>query len=113
MMCPSSRAVRGDSERPCMGMQAATILMPAGLVALFWPLTSASLFLILYGLTAVYFSGVMVSHCNPSRPSPASVPHTHAIHVPALAACSIRGASRLHLARPTVRWVQGGVGQRV
>jgi dolichyl-diphosphooligosaccharide--protein glycosyltransferase len=34
--------------------------MPAGLVALFWPLTSASLFLILYGVTAVYFSGVMV-----------------------------------------------------
>lgn len=41
-------------------LQAANIFMPAGLIALFWPLTSASLFLILYALTAVYFSGVMV-----------------------------------------------------
>jgi hypothetical protein len=42
-------------------LQAANIFMPAGLIALFWPLTSASLFLILYACTAVYFSGVMVS----------------------------------------------------
>ncbi|EIE25593.1 STT3 subunit of Oligosaccharyl transferase [Coccomyxa subellipsoidea C-169] len=41
-------------------LQAASILMPAGLIALFWPLTPASLFLILYACTAVYFSGVMV-----------------------------------------------------
>ena len=49
-----------DPELFLFWHQAATILMPAGLIALFWPLTSASLFLILYGLTAVYFSGVMV-----------------------------------------------------
>lgn len=36
------------------------MLMPAGLVACFFPLTDATLFLILYGMTAVYFSGVMV-----------------------------------------------------
>ncbi|KAK9810592.1 hypothetical protein WJX73_002972 [Symbiochloris irregularis] len=38
----------------------AALLMPAGLVSCFRPLTPASLFLILYGATAVYFSGVMV-----------------------------------------------------
>ncbi|KAK9846648.1 hypothetical protein WJX81_008403 [Elliptochloris bilobata] len=41
-------------------LQAATLLMPAGLIAAFRPLTHASLFLILYGVTAIYFSGVMV-----------------------------------------------------
>ncbi|CAK0743080.1 hypothetical protein CVIRNUC_001442 [Coccomyxa viridis] len=41
-------------------LHVASVLMPAGLIALFWPLTSASLFLILYACTAVYFSGVMV-----------------------------------------------------
>ncbi len=45
-------------------LQAASILMPAGLIALFWPLTPASLFLILYACTAVYFSGVMVRQLN-------------------------------------------------
>lgn len=34
--------------------------MPAGIIACFRPLTDASLFLILYGAAAVYFSGVMV-----------------------------------------------------
>ena len=38
----------------------AAVLMPAGLLACFLPLTDASLFLVLYGVTAVYFSGVMV-----------------------------------------------------
>ncbi|RMZ56966.1 hypothetical protein APUTEX25_005028 [Auxenochlorella protothecoides] len=37
-----------------------TLLAPAGLVAAFTPLTDASLFLVLYAVTAVYFSGVMV-----------------------------------------------------
>lgn len=37
-----------------------TLLAPAGLLACFHPLTDASLFLLLYGVTAVYFSGVMV-----------------------------------------------------
>ena len=37
-----------------------SLLAPAGLIACFMPLTDASLFLILYGVTAVYFSGVMV-----------------------------------------------------
>lgn len=41
-------------------VQAAALLMPAGLVSCFRPLTPASLFLILYGAFAVYFSGVMV-----------------------------------------------------
>ena len=36
------------------------LLAPLGLIACFRPLTDASLFLILYGVTAVYFSGVMV-----------------------------------------------------
>lgn len=36
------------------------MLMPAGLLACFRPLSDVSLFLVLYGLTAVYFSGVMV-----------------------------------------------------
>ncbi len=48
------------------------LLVPAGLAACFKPLSDASLFLILYGVTAVYFSGVMVgshpflSTCVPS-----------------------------------------------
>ena len=41
-------------------LHVASVLMPAGLIALFWPLTAASMFLILYACTAVYFSGVMV-----------------------------------------------------
>ena len=45
-------------------LHVASVLMPAGLIALFWPLTAASMFLILYACTAVYFSGVMV--CAPS-----------------------------------------------
>ena len=36
------------------------LLAPAGIIACFRPLTDASLFLLLYGLAAVYFSGVMV-----------------------------------------------------
>lgn len=36
------------------------MLMPIGFVLAFRPLTDASLFLVLYGCTAVYFSGVMV-----------------------------------------------------
>jgi dolichyl-diphosphooligosaccharide---protein glycosyltransferase len=36
------------------------MLMPLGFIFAFRPLTDASLFLVLYGLTAVYFSGVMV-----------------------------------------------------
>ena len=41
----------------------ATLLAPAGLLLCFRPLTDASLFLLLYGVTAVYFSGVMVRGC--------------------------------------------------
>ncbi|GMH40934.1 hypothetical protein BSKO_08838 [Bryopsis sp. KO-2023] len=36
------------------------LILPAGFIACFSPLTDASLFLLLYGLTSVYFSGVMV-----------------------------------------------------
>lgn len=36
------------------------MLMPIGFVLCFRPLSDASLFLVLYGATAVYFSGVMV-----------------------------------------------------
>ena len=36
------------------------LLAPAGILACFSPLTDASMFLALYGITAVYFSGVMV-----------------------------------------------------
>lgn len=38
------------------------LLAPLGLIACFRPMTDASLFLILYGVTAVYFSGVMVCY---------------------------------------------------
>lgn len=38
----------------------AAVLAPAGLLLCFRPLTDASMFLLLYGVTAVYFSGVMV-----------------------------------------------------
>lgn len=41
------------------------LLAPAGIIACFKPLTDASLFLVLYGLAAVYFSGVMVSALAP------------------------------------------------
>ena len=41
------------------------LLAPAGVVACFRPLTDASLFLLLYGVTAVYFSGVMVRRRSP------------------------------------------------
>lgn len=44
------------------------LLAPAGIIACFRPLTDASLFLILYGLTAVYFSGVMVRASRPHEP---------------------------------------------
>lgn len=33
--------------------------MPAGLIFLFFPMTDVSLFLVVYGVTAVYFSGIM------------------------------------------------------
>jgi dolichyl-diphosphooligosaccharide---protein glycosyltransferase len=43
-----------------MDLQLVVMLAPAGLLACLFPLTDASLFLALYGVTAVYFSGVMV-----------------------------------------------------
>lgn len=43
-----------------MDIHAMVLLMPVGFIFCFRPLTDASLFLVLYGLTAVYFSGVMV-----------------------------------------------------
>ncbi len=43
------------------------LLAPAGVVACFRPLTDASLFLLLYGVTAVYFSGVMVRRLSAER----------------------------------------------
>jgi dolichyl-diphosphooligosaccharide--protein glycosyltransferase len=41
-------------------LHATALLAPAGIIMCFMPLTDASLFLALYGVTAVYFSGVMV-----------------------------------------------------
>ena len=41
-------------------LHVAALLAPTGLLACFSPLTDASLFLILYAVTAAYFSGVMV-----------------------------------------------------
>lgn len=41
-------------------LHVAALLAPAGLIICFMPLTDTSLFLALYGVTAVYFSGVMV-----------------------------------------------------
>jgi dolichyl-diphosphooligosaccharide---protein glycosyltransferase len=43
-----------------MDIQAMVVLMPVGFILCFLPLTDGSLFLVLYGVTAVYFSGVMV-----------------------------------------------------
>jgi dolichyl-diphosphooligosaccharide--protein glycosyltransferase len=41
-------------------LHVSALLAPAGIILCFTPLTDASLFLVLYGVTAVYFSGVMV-----------------------------------------------------
>ena len=54
LVCPRPPMAHADSHLQ-------VLLAPAGVVACFRPLTDASLFLLLYGLTAVYFSGVMVS----------------------------------------------------
>lgn len=43
-----------------MDIHVMVLLMPIGFFFCFRPLTDASLFLVLYGITAVYFSGVMV-----------------------------------------------------
>jgi len=43
-----------------MDIHVLVLCLPAGFIACFLPLTDASLFLLLYGLTSVYFSGVMV-----------------------------------------------------
>jgi dolichyl-diphosphooligosaccharide---protein glycosyltransferase len=43
-----------------MDIHVMVLLMPLGLIFCFRPLTDAKLFLVLYGVTAVYFSGVMV-----------------------------------------------------
>ncbi|GLC55928.1 hypothetical protein PLESTB_001045500 [Pleodorina starrii] len=43
-----------------MDLHVLIMLAPAGILACFHRLTDASLFLVLYGLTAVYFSGVMI-----------------------------------------------------
>lgn len=43
-----------------MDIHVMVLLMPIGFVLCFRPLTDASLFLVLYGVTSVYFSGVMV-----------------------------------------------------
>lgn len=43
-----------------MDIHVMVMLMPIGLVFCFRPFTDATLFLVLYGITAVYFSGVMV-----------------------------------------------------
>ena len=54
------------------------LLAPAGVVACFRPLTDASLFLLLYGVTAVYFSGVMVRLIGLSVATGAAKPPLHA-----------------------------------
>ena len=46
--------------RPVQDINMMVMLMPIGFVLCFRPLSDASLFLVLYGATAVYFSGVMV-----------------------------------------------------
>lgn len=43
-----------------MDIHILVLFLPAGFFSCFVPLTDASLFLLLYGLTSVYFSGVMV-----------------------------------------------------
>ena len=49
-----------------MDIHILVLLLPAGFISCFLPLTDASLFLLLYGLTSVYFSGVMVCfYCLP------------------------------------------------
>lgn len=70
-------------------LHVASVLMPAGLISLFWPLTAASMFLILYACTAVYFSGVMVRSCCLLLCPVASGPswHSHAPHAPARIPC--------------------------
>ena len=67
-------------------LHVASVLMPAGLISLFWPLTAASMFLILYACTAVYFSGVMVG-TYASHPALQEAAGTLTPHVPALIPC--------------------------
>jgi dolichyl-diphosphooligosaccharide--protein glycosyltransferase len=76
------------------------LLMPAGIIACFRPLTDASLFLVLYGAAAVYFSGVMV----------------RLMLVLAPAACCLAGAgldSLLSLCLASLRAPQGADGGAV
>lgn len=47
-----------------MDLHILVMLAPAGILACLNRLTDASLFLVMYGLTAVYFSGVMVGVCS-------------------------------------------------
>ncbi len=62
-LCPSS--LPAEHQPPSWSsyftdLHLASLLAPAGMLLCFRPLTDASLFLLLYGVTAVYFSGVMV-----------------------------------------------------
>lgn len=54
-----------EHQPPCWSsffndLHMTVLLAPAGLISCFLPLTDASLFLAVYAITAVYFSGVMV-----------------------------------------------------
>ena len=63
----------------CWCIVAQVLLAPAGIVACFKPLTDASLFLLLYGLAAVYFSGVMVRPSSGASPPAAAGAATAAL----------------------------------
>jgi hypothetical protein len=52
-----------------MDLHILVLFVPAGLISCFTRRSDASLFLILYGMTAAYFSGVMVSVLASVRPS--------------------------------------------
>lgn len=62
--CPSPEHQPPSWSSYFTDLHIASLLAPAGLLLCFRPLTDASLFLLLYGVTAVYFSGVMVRACG-------------------------------------------------
>src|SRR5690349_17468756 len=68
LSCPRTPAPPAEHQPPSWSsyftdLHIASLLAPAGLLLCFRPLTDASMFLLLYGVTAVYFSGVMVRAC--------------------------------------------------
>jgi hypothetical protein len=105
---PPPPPVRAEHQPPSWSsyftdLHLASLLAPAGMLLCFRPLTDASLFLLLYGVTAVYFSGVMVrARCSGPPPSwrqPHSRPGRPLL--PGLAAAQRQPGTRLIMSCPS------------